>query len=408
MRQLAKKAERPLNGAALVLSLGVILYITVFSRAPVLIRSVQMVPFSSLKDALLGDVRTGLQIAANVALFIPFGYGLRRIPRAALASLLLSAGVELMQYHWILGLASADDVLANLIGGVLGAGLYTAIGRLQGARGISVGLTTLMLAGGLLGCRLWKPQVKEIYENEFTFQVEEVTAEALTGYCLWFNHSPTKRSVQLLLKGEQILSLPTEYGLERPDVAAGYGGGRAYSHVGFRAALPEELTGSYEICLLWGGYKQTPTGVYLVDGEVRHCPAEGNAALGVLLADNAYCSVYQSGNCLYWAVKDMASEKIFVHIYTNQPERLPQKRQMHGFDNLDFRFEACEIGIINGKRTACQELPERYSIAYIQTGMFDANGVIWLERFRPYRPGVEEWGRTVDTGCSGQGKDGLP
>ena len=148
--------------------------------------------------------------------------------------------------------------------------------------------------------------------------------------------------------------------------------------------------------------------MYLVDGEVRHCPAEGNAALGVLLADNAYCSVYQSGNCLYWAVKDMASEKIFVHIYTNQPERLPQKRQMHGFDNLDFRFEACEIGIINGKRTACQELPERYSIAYIQTGMFDANGVIWLERFRPYRPGVEEWGRTVDTGCSGQGKDGLP
>ncbi len=128
MRRLARKAERPLNGAALVLSLGVILYITVFSRAPVLIRSVQMVPFSSLKDALLGDVRTGLQIAANVALFIPFGYGLRRIPQAALASLLLSAGVELMQYYWILGLASADDVLANLIGGVLGAGLYTAIG----------------------------------------------------------------------------------------------------------------------------------------------------------------------------------------------------------------------------------------------------------------------------------------
>lgn len=378
-----KKTEKWLYGAALAASLGVILYITVLSRTPVLIRSAQLAPFSSLKDALSGDTRTGLQIAANIALFVPLGYGLRRPRRAALASLLLSAGIELFQYRWILGLASADDVLANLIGGLLGAGMYTAMGRLPRARQISAGLTVLMLSGGLLGCRLWTSQVREVYENEFAFQVEEADGEALTGYCLWYNHSPTKRRVQLLLKGEQTISLPTEYGLERPDVAARYGDGEAYSRVGFRASLPEGLTGRYEICLLWGGTKQTPTGAYWVDGEVRHCLAEGNAHLGTLLADNAYCSVYQSGNSLYWAVKDMASEKIFVHIYTPQPERLPKKRQMHGFDNLDFRFEACEIESIDGRRTARRELPEEYPIAYIQTGMVDADGVVWLERFRP-------------------------
>ena len=78
MRSLAEKTEKWLSRAALAVSFGAILYITVFSRAPVLIRLTQLVPFSSLKAAFLGDLRTGLQIAANVVLFVPFGYSLRR------------------------------------------------------------------------------------------------------------------------------------------------------------------------------------------------------------------------------------------------------------------------------------------------------------------------------------------
>ena len=407
VRSLAEKTEKWLSRAALAVSFGAILYITVFSRAPVLIRLTQLVPFSSLKAAFLGDLRTGLQIAANVVLFVPFGYSLRRPLRAVFVSLVVSVGIELIQYHWILGLASVDDVLANALGGALGAGLYAAIGWLPRGRVISACITALMLSGALLGCGLWKPQVKEIYENEFTFQVEEATGEALTGYCFWFSRSPTKKRVQLLLKGEQTIFLPTECGLERPDVAASYGSGRDYTHSGFRAALPEGLIGSYEIFLLWGGYKKTPTVVYWVDGEVRHCLAEEGAQFGTLLADNAYCSVYQRGNSLYWVVKNMASEKVFIHIYTNQPELLPQKRQPSGFDNLDFRFETYEIEPIDGRRTACRKLPDGYPIAYIQTGMFDEDGVIWLERFRPLTPVFEP-----ETGEMGQkagfvGKDGL-
>ena len=405
-----RSREKWLNGTALAVCLCMILYITVFSRTPVLNRSVQLVPFSSLKAALFGDIRTGLQIAANIILFLPFGYLLRKLPRAALASLLLSVAVELLQYRWILGTASVDDVLANLLGGLLGAGLYTLISRLPRQRMISGALVVLMLSGGLLGCRLWGPQIEEIHEKGFAFQIGQDAEGNLTGSCFWYNGAFAAKPIQLLLKGEQTIPLSTEYGLERPDVAASYGGGQEYTHVGFRAVLPEELTGSYEICLLWGGYKRTPTGVYLVDGEVRHCLAEENAELGVLLADNAYCSVYQSGNSLYWTVRNMASERIFVHIYTNLPERLPQKRQPYGFDNLDFRFDACEIEPIDGRRTACRELPEGYPIAYIQTGMYDENGVIWMERFRPLTTTFEQEAETerLTEKREPQGKDGLP
>ena len=390
MRTLENRTKKWMNGAALTVCLGMILYITVFSRTPALIRSARMLPFSAWKDALSGNTQTGLQIAANIVLFVPFGYFIRRLPWAGLASILLSAGIELIQYHWILGIASVDDVLANLLGGLLGAGLYAAICRLPRFRVLSAGLSILMLSGGLFGCRYWKPRIREIYESEFTFQVEKATKESLTGYCFRFHRSPVKQRVQLLLKGEQTIPLTTEYGLERPDVAARYADGQDYTHVGFQASLPDALTGSYEISLVWNGRRETPTGVWLVDGKVRHCLSEWDDRTGTLLADNEYCSIFQRGQSLYWTVKDMASERIFVHIYTNQLEHLPQERQKSGFGNMDFHFESYEIEPIDGRRTACRELPEEYAAAYIQTGMFNRNGVIWSERFRPLTTAFEQ------------------
>lgn len=402
-----EKAEKWLGRAVFAVCLGMILYITVFSRTPALSRSVQMVPFSSLKAALFRDTRAGLQIAANIILFLPLGYLLRKLPRAALAALLLSVAVELLQYRWMLGTTSVDDVLANLLGGILGAWLCALVSRLPRQRMVSGVLVVLMLSGGLLGCCLWGLRVEEVYERAFHFQIGKDAAGELTGCCFWYNGAFENKPVRLLLKGEQTIPLPTEYGLECAGATAFCADG--YDNTGFRAILPEGLAGSYEFYLLWGGYRETPTGVYWVDGEIRYCLAEGNGQLGTLLADNAYCSIYQNENSLYWMVKEMASERIFVHIYTNQPESLPQKRQKYGFDNLDFRFEACEIGTINGRRIACRELPVGYPIAYIQTGMYHANGVVWMERFRPLTTTFEqesEMNRQTEK-WELQGKDGL-
>ena len=43
---------------------------------------------------------------------------------AVLAALLLSAGVELAQWRWQLGQAETDDCLANVLGGLLGSGIF--------------------------------------------------------------------------------------------------------------------------------------------------------------------------------------------------------------------------------------------------------------------------------------------
>lgn len=80
-----------------------------------------------LHDELgLEAVRQGwVEFAANVALFVPFGalvtLALRRAWLAAGAAVLLSAGVELGQLLLPGRAASPRDVLANVLGAVIGA-----------------------------------------------------------------------------------------------------------------------------------------------------------------------------------------------------------------------------------------------------------------------------------------------
>ena len=49
---------------------------------------------------------------------------LYRAAAILLAALLLSAGVELAQWRWQLGQAETDDCLANVLGGLLGSGIF--------------------------------------------------------------------------------------------------------------------------------------------------------------------------------------------------------------------------------------------------------------------------------------------
>ena len=88
-----------------------------------------------------------------------------------------------MQYRWILGTASVDDVLANLLGGMLGAGLYAMVSRFPRQRRISDALVVVMLSGGLLGCCLWGLRIEEVYERAFHFQIRQDAVGELTGCC---------------------------------------------------------------------------------------------------------------------------------------------------------------------------------------------------------------------------------
>jgi len=95
----------------------------------------RLTPFLDLVSALRGDrslTRVVAEMAANVALFIPFGLALRwRLPglglfEIGLASLALSSTMEVLQAFAVAGRwADSTDVIMNTIGGLVGAWLAT-------------------------------------------------------------------------------------------------------------------------------------------------------------------------------------------------------------------------------------------------------------------------------------------
>ena len=128
-----------LCGVGALLWVIAILYVTLLSRSSG-DGAVYLLPFHQLFSVLRGGNPEILRSAwMNVLLFVPLGMLLpelfpadwplsRRLLAAALISLALSAGIELMQWRWVLGTAETDDVLANTLGALLGV-LGTHLGR---------------------------------------------------------------------------------------------------------------------------------------------------------------------------------------------------------------------------------------------------------------------------------------
>lgn len=108
----------------------VILYVTIFSRAPG-IYQVNLHPLSTLAAAQ-EQPELHREMLMNVFLFFPLGLTLSnalprklrmgmRIGVTTLAGFLLSVGIELLQYVCSVGMAETDDVICNTMGAFLGA-----------------------------------------------------------------------------------------------------------------------------------------------------------------------------------------------------------------------------------------------------------------------------------------------
>lgn len=105
--------------------------LTVLSRKIHKRFSYELVPFWSYKDYFAGLDDTLLpQIIANIVLFIPIGFAfqllLKRKPLKT--TLLISGGfsllIELVQLVTRKGLFEFDDVIHNVLGALIGYGLY--------------------------------------------------------------------------------------------------------------------------------------------------------------------------------------------------------------------------------------------------------------------------------------------
>lgn len=112
-----------------VLYFAMVLYLTVFMRIGSVNASVVTTPFDDLKNAIQYKNPELVQhMAANVLLFVPFGYlipamnpeKLRKVSFVFLGGIISSTVIEGIQMIFFLGQSDIDDIIANSIGAVVG------------------------------------------------------------------------------------------------------------------------------------------------------------------------------------------------------------------------------------------------------------------------------------------------
>lgn len=168
--------------ASMMLSLSVsfIFVMTVFGRTEG-DSGFRIVPFASYSMALEGkDVELLLQILVNIAMYIPVGLLLpccfqlfKKSRYAVLAAFLGSTGIELWQGLSKTGLFETDDILNNVLGALIGVGLYKMAGLVK-QRIKKVGIFYLFLT------LIW---VGVIFS--FSLQPASTSSEVSTGFGRW-------------------------------------------------------------------------------------------------------------------------------------------------------------------------------------------------------------------------------
>ena len=110
-----------INTLLLFLNLGAIIYLTLFYRDSVSI-DIHLEPFWSYRQ-IFYDCEIRSEILKNIWLFIPLGTILYRLyPKARIVfvCVLLSIGIEIIQYSLGKGLCELDDVISNSLGSCIG------------------------------------------------------------------------------------------------------------------------------------------------------------------------------------------------------------------------------------------------------------------------------------------------
>lgn len=152
------------------------------------LRSINMIPFKTIIEFFTSESidmgRALANIGGNIAIFVPLGifvaYAAYNKPLriSFLCLLLISFGLEVIQYVFALGSSDIDDILLNFAGGAIGVGVYKWFRKTTSSRNqFLISLIGFFLAAGLLGgaaIRMIAPdllpfstaKVEYIYEND--------------------------------------------------------------------------------------------------------------------------------------------------------------------------------------------------------------------------------------------------
>lgn len=101
------------------------------------IKDIHLMPMWSYYCILQGKIDFICDVLLNVALFIPLGFlvgvyaGANKLIRVVIFTFFLSGGVETAQYFFHKGVPEIDDVLHNIVGGIIGYGFVVFLIRIS-------------------------------------------------------------------------------------------------------------------------------------------------------------------------------------------------------------------------------------------------------------------------------------
>jgi len=100
-------------------------------------RSINIIPFSTILQYLTSSINPNIirtNILGNIEAFIPMGFllpinfkKLRKFKKVLLVVFIVTFSIEVLQYITGVGASDIDDVILNVIGGILGYLIYRII-----------------------------------------------------------------------------------------------------------------------------------------------------------------------------------------------------------------------------------------------------------------------------------------
>lgn len=382
-----------------------VVYITILSRDCSFQARYILYPLWSYAYAIRGNISLAKEIIQNIILFIPFGYFVsdtfnsdkidesRYYISTVLIIIVVTSMIEVIQLVSHRGLFEFDDIINNFLGSLFGIGLYKLISNR--GRKFRYIISSVFVFCSLIACVMFSPENKP-YERQYYFQ-PSIINETLQGECFIIGkNTPDKYSI-VLKNDTSTISLPTQTGIDQPDINSYYESEYNYLNCGFVADVSSVPDGTYEIFVDFKKYGLKETGCYLVDREIKYSVDPGVQANneitqnGYLLVAQNHCYVYQYKGNLYWFIdeeypfEEDRTTYIQYQLWTTQSERLPQVRIDNGWDwdNIGFVFEEYEMEPIGKYRVAMRPLPTEYSITSIVTGYHKDGKWIWKDYFRP-------------------------
>lgn len=394
----------------------IILYITLFSRHGSLLQTCRVDLFWSYLLWLEGNSDLGKEIILNIALFVPYGYFLSQalvapdelggdeagnknfwlMPLGI--GLITSVSIEAAQYYYGLGLCETDDLFNNLLGTFLGVCLHKGsqvVFTRGGLRSCRNALAILLMLAGIAGCLMSSGSAKSSAHEEimyYDFTVAKLTYDGknydMQGICKVFGRDTPRYRIYL----------------QDEESGKKYKGNTSVSGDTFHAVVPADGSEKYKVNILFDRFINLHTFTYInkdrveyVSGRVVTPEAAGTDLEeivngGILKAYDPHYEVYvyQYRKRLYWLIGSPLDKSVSVVflLFTNEPERLPEKRKKFGFDNRWFmgggNNELTKAMRCGKYRVFVRKIPEEYNVTAVRTGLYKykEKEFLWSGYFR--------------------------